>query len=96
MNKYEEAWNNVKSLAETSDHYKECDEDIRLIKELVDKQIPKKTKPFFDSFKCPRCKEELNCDYRIRSYPLIREDLFVRIYPSYVYCEHCGQRIVWE
>ena len=43
MNKYKEAWNNVRSLAETSDYYKECDDkDIDLIASIVEKEIPKK------------------------------------------------------
>ena len=82
MNKYEEAWNNVKSLSETSDYYKECDdEDIKLIQDLVEKEIPIKfvksySKHGTESWLCPNCGKSYEVDYE-----------------EYERCPHCGQMI---
>lgn len=103
MNKYEEALDNIGSLymydedgeadCVLSESFMKSDYDI--LKELVDKETQKKAIPFFDSFKCPRCKEELNFDYRIIRYPLVRGPLNVIICPTFDYCQNCGQMIDW-
>ena len=87
MNKYEKAWNNVRSLAETSDYYKECDDkDIELIGELVNKEIPKT--PIYkrdkDRYVCCNCEER---------FPYIEFGIDQYIFP---YCPYCGQKIEWS
>lgn len=90
MNKYEKAWNNVRSLAETSDYYKECDDkDIELISELVEKETPKKPdyegdgysdgELVYDTWICPNCGKSYEVDYE-----------------EYERCPHCGQMIDWS
>lgn len=96
MNKYQEAWNNIRSLSETSDYYKECDDkDIELIGELVNKEIPKK--PILNNhvLKCGCCYKELDCDYE---YYVNREKelLIIRTNSKYNYCPNCGQMIEWS
>lgn len=103
MNKYQEALDNIGDISiyyEDGEGYCILSEsfakgDYFLLKELVDKETPKKAIPFFDSFKCPRCKEELNFDYRIIRYPIVRGPLNVRICPAFDYCQNCGQAIDW-
>lgn len=91
MNKYQEAWNNVKSLAETSDYYKPYndDKDIKLIGELVEKETPKKPdydgdgysdgEFVYDTWICPNCGKSYEVDYE-----------------EYERCPHCGQTIDWS
>lgn len=90
MNRYQKAWNNVKSLAETSDYYKPYndDKDIKLIGELVEKETPKKPdyegdgysdgELVYDTWICPCCGEHYEVDY-----------------DKYDYCPNCGQAIDW-
>lgn len=95
MNKYEKAWSNVYSLAETSDYYKEVDDkDIKFIQELVLKATP--IEPTITNIlKCPRCHKELNCDYKICYRKTYKETLLIRTNSSYNYCSNCGQAIKW-
>ena len=90
MNKYQEAWNNVRSLSETSDYYKECDDkDIELIGKLVEKETPKKPdyevggysdgELVHDTWICPNCDKSYEVDYE-----------------EYERCPHCGQMIDWS
>lgn len=93
MNKYQEAWNNVRSLAETSDYYKECDDkDIELIHELVEKSTPKKTiykiaihKRGVNRYVCGNCQER---------FPYIALDGINQC--MYHYCPYCGQKADWS
>lgn len=97
MNKYQEAWNNIRSLAETSDYYKECDDkDIELIHELFEKEIPKK--PIFNSdvLKCRCCNNELGCDYKFSFVNGYKEPFIIRTNSKYNYCPNCGQMIDWS
>lgn len=87
MNKYEKAWNNVKSLAETSDYYKEHDDkDIWLIEELVEKETPKK--PIYkrdkNRYVCGKCEERF-------TYTRDGIDQYI-----FSYCPYCGQRADWN
>ena len=100
MNIVEKAWNNVKSLAETSDYYKECDDkDIRLIDELVNVNNMHKDKlievfgkemPEKPIYKRDRniyvCS---NCGVR---FPYTRDRIDQCMYH---YCPYCGQAIDW-
>ena len=91
MNKYEEAWNNVRSLSETSDYYKPYndDKDIKLIGELVEKETSKKPdyegdgysdgELVYDTWICPNCGKSYEVDYE-----------------EYERCPHCGQMIDWS
>ena len=91
MNRYQKAWNNVKSLAETSDYYKPYndDKDIKLIGELVEKETPKKPdyegdgysygELVYDTWICPNCGNSYEVDYE-----------------EYERCPHCGQMIDWS
>lgn len=91
MNKYEKAWNNVRSLSETSDYYKPYndDKDIKLIGELVEKETPKKPdyegdgysdgELVYDTWICPNCGNSYEVDYE-----------------EYEMCPHCGQMIDWS
>lgn len=87
MNKYQEAWNNVKSLAETSDYYKSYndDKDINLIQELVEKETPVKFVKSYsrygtESWLCPNCRRKLK-----RAWQECNN-----------YCPKCGQKIEWS
>lgn len=87
MNKYQEAWNNVKSLAETSDYYKPYndDKDIKLIQELVEKETPVKFVKSYsrygtESWLCPNCRRKLK-----RAWQECNN-----------YCPKCGQMIDWS
>lgn len=87
MNKYQEAWNNVKSLAETSDYYKPYndDKDIKLIQELVEKATPIKfvksySKYGTESWLCPSCRRKLKKEWQHNNN----------------YCPKCGQKIEWS
>ena len=86
MNKYEEAWNNVRSLSETSDYYKPYndDKDIKLIGELVEKETPKKPikdEPskirYIPTYVCPSCGQRFS--------GMISN-----------FCYHCGQKLDWS
>ena len=87
MNKYQKAWNNIRSLAETSDYYKECDDkDIELIGELVNKETPKE--PIYkrdnNRYVCGKCEER---------FPYRRNGIDQYIFP---YCPYCGQKVEWS
>ena len=88
MNKYQKAWNNVKSLAETSDNYKPYndDKDIKLIGELVEKATPKK--PIYkrdnNRYVCGNCEER---------FPYTRDGIDQYMYH---YCPYCGQKADWS
>ena len=87
MDKYQEAWNNIRSLAETSDYYKECDDkDIELIGELVNKETPKE--PIYkrdnNRYVCGKCEER---------FPYRRNGIDQYIFP---YCPYCGQKVEWS
>ena len=97
MDKYQKEWNNVKSLAETSDYYKEHDDkDIELIGELVNKEIPKK--PILNSnvLECGCCYEELDCDYKYSYVNGKKETFIIRTNLKYNYCPNCGKKIEWS
>ena len=86
MNKYEKAWSNVYSLAETSDYYKEVDDkDIQLIQQLVEKAKPIKfvksySKYGTESWLCPSCRRKLKRVWQQNNN----------------YCPKCGQKIEWS
>ena len=86
MNKYEKAWSNVYSLAETSDYYKEVDDkDIQLIQQLVEKAKPIKfvksySKYGTESWLCPSCRRKLKRAWQHNNN----------------YCPKCGQMIDWS
>lgn len=88
MNKYQEALTNIGySASHLNNHIYECDDicdeyvddiltDCDLLQELVDKETPKKVKPFPNSFyikTCPNCSSALetkrnycdNCGQRL-------------------------------
>lgn len=87
----ERAWSNVSSLARSSDYCNESDhEDIELIGEIVEKEIPMKPidikKPVLTWGLCPVCKGE----YRtIGGKPN-------RVFLSDKYCPDCGQKLDWS
>lgn len=86
MNKYQEAWNSVYFLAHKSPYYKEWDdEDIKLIQDLVEKEIPIKfvksySKHGTESWLCPNCRRKLKREWQFNNN----------------YCPKCGQKIEWS
>ena len=90
MNKYQEALNNIKTEPKEKDYYgdeipffKEDDEDIALLQELVDKSTPKKVTQFeHEGNMYCWCHE---CDH----VEMIREIDFMN------YCPNCGQKLEW-
>ena len=89
MNKYEEAWNNVRSLSETSDYYKPYndDKDIKLIGELIEKETPKKAKQTVYNAFCPNCRYALGRDFAING---------LKGFVGTSNCPNCGQMIDWS
>ena len=90
--KIEKAWWNVNTLAKNSIEYGKArdDQDIDLIKSIVEKEIPRSPTRFgywYDpdescvhvGWKCSNC----GTKYRV-------------CYTDYDYCPHCGQRIDWS
>ena len=83
MNKYQDAFNNLKSLCSSSYYYKK---DIALLRELVDKETPKKPikikYKLFRGWVCPHCAKDIS-NNRKRKYQKVQ------------YCPHCGQKLDW-
>ena len=86
MNKYEEAIDNIYSLAHTSDYYHDYDEkDLDILKELVEKETPKKVILSNSRYRCPNCDGILAFDYT----GICLECQNVR-------CGGCGQALDWS
>ena len=83
MNKYQDAFNNLKSLCSSSYYYKK---DIALLRELVDKETPKKPIKFkyklLYGWACPHCAKDI-ANNRKQKRKNIK------------YCPYCGQKLDW-
>ena len=92
----ERAWSNVNSLARSSDYCNESDhEDIELIGEIVEKEIPIKPIVDGDELICGCCHEPMNigfvfCKNRKKGHYIVRTNNCSN------YCNNCGQRIDWD
>lgn len=89
MNKHEEAYNLISgevifnALALGDERYKEIMKALDILRELAEKETPKKPRPLFLQmafmpYKCPICEELVN-DKKYK----------------YKYCPNCGQKIDW-
>jgi DNA-directed RNA polymerase subunit RPC12/RpoP len=90
MNKYQEAFEDLCITWDEEgmgkDHFKDQYPYLyNTIKELVDKETPKKPIETEYTNKCPRCKNQL---------PL-KENALKKKTPK-LYCDRCGQRIDWS
>ena len=86
MNKYQEAFDNIYSSTRIDDcfcHFDECDLDI--LKELVEKEEPKKVILSNSRYRCPNCGGILAFDYT----GICLECQNVR-------CGGCGQALDWS
>ena len=81
MNKYQKVLNNIAIPLATSDFIPNHKEDFEVLKELVERATPKKTKNRTTwNARCPSCDELfVFCEDRKRPY-----------------CQYCGQALDWS
>ena len=84
MNRYEEAFEELKEVLYLPDKYLE--KRLNILQELVEKATPKKPIPLnWDMNRCPNCKCYL---------PTKRNALKKR--EPRIYCDRCGQALDWS
>lgn len=94
MNKYQDTFNHLKSLCSSSDYYKRgsllvplFEKDLALLRELADKETPKKPIKFkyklLYGWACPHCANDIS-NNRKRKHQDIK------------YCPNCGQKLDWS
>ena len=93
MNKYQEAFEHLKSLRSSSDYYKQdsllvplFEKDLALLRELIDEETPNKPIKFkyrlLYGWACPHCANDIS-NNRKRKYQKVQ------------YCPNCGQKLDW-
>lgn len=80
-NKYQEAFEHIKRVVVFNKNYRDYENDLKVIKELVDKETPMKPKEEFDYDNgdltyCSKCDEDISFGWS--------------------FCPDCGQRIDWS
>lgn len=98
MNKYKEAYESVyqlicelEKIKTGVDAYCVYDEDLEVLKELVEKETPKKIQ--FNVPQQPFLRKKYGKNAR---YDGICPSCHKSIFPGYKYCPNCGQKLRWE
>ena len=98
MNKYKEAYESVyqlicelEKIKTGVDAYCVYDEDLEVLKELVEKETPKKIQ--FNVPQQPFLRKKYGKNAR---YDGICPNCHKSVYPGYKYCTNCGQKLRWE
>jgi hypothetical protein len=90
MNKYQDAFEKASLCCLCTDTVEEAHEYLDVLKELVDKAVPKKSdyeadgydengELIYDTWICPNCDKKYEVDY-----------------DEYDHCPNCGQAIDWS